>query len=179
MQPDDTAVVLGGGAIGLGIVGILHHVGAGRIIVSEPDPERRPLAREFGADVLLNPYECNLAAEIRSITEGQGADLVFEAVGRRETVEQSFGLVRRGGTIVIVGVALPDEEARFRPFDVFAGHLTIRGSWGAWWTFPRVLGLLPKVRPERVLTHRFELTELPKALELRRRQVGVKSYVVP
>ena len=177
VQPGDTTVVVGGGAIGLGLVGMLRLVGAGKIIVSEPDPARRPVATEFGADAVLDPGACDLAGEVKASTGGMGADVVFEAVGSPQTAEQSFSLVRRGGTIIIVGVALPEAEARFRPFDIFAGHLTIRGSWGAWWTFPRALELLPKVRPERVLTHRFALSQLPEALELRRRQVGIKAYV--
>ncbi|MBI2942376.1 MAG: zinc-binding dehydrogenase [Chloroflexi bacterium] len=179
MQPGDTVVVIGGGAIGLVIVGMLRAAGAGKIIVSEPDPSRRPVAVEFGADVVLDPRERDLAAKVKALTGGMGADVVFEAVGLPQTVEQCFALVRRGGTIIIVGVALPEAEARFKPFDVFAGHLTIRGSWGAWWTIPRTIDLLPKVRPERVLTHRFPLAELPRALELRRKQVGIKAYVIP
>lgn len=179
LHPGDTAVVVGAGAIGLGLVGMLRLAGAGRIVVSEPAVERRALALEFGADAVVNPFESDLAAEVNGLTGGMGADAVFEAVGTSRTVEQSFALVRRGGTIVIVGVANPNEIASFKPFDVFAGHLTIRGSWGAWWSFPRAIELLPWVRPERVLTHRFPLAEAFQALELRRQNVGVKAVLVP
>jgi threonine dehydrogenase-like Zn-dependent dehydrogenase len=116
---------------------------------------------------------------VRELTGGAGADVVFEAVGIPQTVEQSFNLVRRGGTIVIVGVANPDAVARIKPFDIFAGQLTIRGSWGYWWTFPRTLELLAKVRPERVLTHRFPLAKAFDALEQRRQNVGIKALLVP
>lgn len=100
-------------------------------------------------------------------------------MGKPQTVEQAFTLVRPGGTIVIVGAASPDLEARLRPFDVFANNLTIRGTTGPGWTYPRAIELAPKVRPERVLTHRFPLSELPRAMELRRRNIGVKAVVIP
>ena len=179
VQPADSVVVLGAGAIGLQLVALLRFVGAGKIMISEPSAERRAMALEFGADVALNPLECDLTAEVRQLTDGLGANLVFESAGLIGTVEQSFSLVRTGGAITIIGVPPQRGKASFLPFEVVTRNLTIRGSIGPGWNYPRTIDLLPKVRPERVLTHRFPLVELPAALELRRQNIGVKAYVVP
>jgi len=178
-KPGETAVVVGGGAIGLGIVALLRHAGAGKIVVSEPDPQRREVASEFGADVALDPFACDLEQEVKARTDGMGIDAAFEAVGSAKTFEACLALVRAEGTVVVAGVAKPAAQARINPFDVFARQLTIRGSYGTWRTLQRAIDLLPEVRPERVLTHCFPLRELPRAMELRRQQIGIKAYVVP
>ncbi|MDA8217911.1 MAG: alcohol dehydrogenase catalytic domain-containing protein [Dehalococcoidales bacterium] len=179
LQPADSAVVLGAGAIGLQLVALLRHAGAGKVIVSEPSAERRAMALEFGADTALDPLECDLASEVRDLTDGLGADHVFEAAGIIETVEQSLGLARKGGAVTIVGVPPQHSRATFNPFEVVTRNLTIRGSIGPGWNYPRTIALLPKVRPERVFTHRLPLSQLPEALDLRRRNIGIKVLVIP
>lgn len=179
LRPGDTTVVIGGGAIGLVVVGLLRFSGAGNIIVSEPSAERRALAMEFGATVALDPAEHDIAAAVRALTDGLGSDLVFEAVGIQTTVEQAVTLVRRGGAVVLLGMPAPNVEVRLRPYDIAAGCIRIIGSFGPGWTYPRTIELLTKVRPERVITHRFPLAELPAAVQLRQRNVGVKALVVP
>ncbi|MCL4465334.1 MAG: alcohol dehydrogenase catalytic domain-containing protein [Chloroflexi bacterium] len=179
VQPGASVAVVGGGAIGLLLVALLRFAGAGPVIVSEPSAERRSMALEFGAHVALDPFACDLAGEIRALTNGLGVHVVLESAGTIGTIEQSFGLVRRGGAITIVGVPAPQSKASFSPFDVVTGNLTIHGSIGPGWNYPRTIELLPKVRPERVFTHRLPLSQLPEALGLRRRNIGIKVLVVP
>lgn len=179
VKPGDSAVVIGGGGIGLVLVGLLRFMGAGTIVVSEPSGDKHALAREFGADAVLNPHECNLTAEVKALTGGNGAHAVFEVVGLPKTTEQALTLARRAGTIVIMGVANPEAVARIRPFDIFAKHLTIRGLFGSGWSYPRTIELLPRVRPERVLTPKMPLSELPRALEMRRKNMGIRPVMIP
>lgn len=71
VQAGGTALVIGGGAIGLVVVGTLRFIGVTKIIVSDLLTERHPLAFEFGADVALDPTEHALTGEVKALTGGQ------------------------------------------------------------------------------------------------------------
>ena len=95
--------------IGLGVLGqlacrYLALTGAGPIIGIDLDDFRLGLARDAGViNHALNPSACELREEVRALTEGRGADVVFEVTGRTETYDTAFDLARRFGTVVALG----------------------------------------------------------------------------
>jgi (R,R)-butanediol dehydrogenase / meso-butanediol dehydrogenase / diacetyl reductase len=100
----DVAVVQGAGPIGLTTLQWVKAAGAGEIIVIEPNVKRRALALELGATVT-----CGAGAEadqiIREHTKGLGADVIYECVGRAPAVQSAADLVRRGGSVCMIGLS--------------------------------------------------------------------------
>jgi L-iditol 2-dehydrogenase len=101
---NQNVVVVGQGPIGLLFTGLLTRLGVRRLIALELLPERRAAARRMGATHVLDPRETGPAEAVPALTEGQGADLVVEAVGEPETLAGCIDLIRRGGVILAFGV---------------------------------------------------------------------------
>lgn len=108
----DTAVVQGAGPIGLGTLQFVRAAGAGRIVVIEPNAERRQLAQELGAHETVEPGDAATRL-VNELTHGLGADIVFECVGRPAAIQTAVDLARRGGSMCMIG--LPDENASINP----------------------------------------------------------------
>ena len=117
-------VVLGGGPIGLLVAFVARSRGA-RVIVSEVNPFRVALAREFGFDT-VNPLETDLAQKVTDETAGTGADVVFEVSGSAAGAEMVTKLPRTRGRIVVVAIfAQPPKIDLFR---FFWRELQLRGA---------------------------------------------------
>lgn len=102
----DTVVMQGLGAIGMTMIAKARMLGAGKIIALDSVPMKLKLAKEFGADVSLDVSKYTddeLVEEIRGMTEGRGADVVIEGVGRPEVVDVGLRMLRRGGTYCETG----------------------------------------------------------------------------
>ena len=96
---NDTVIVQGCGPIGLLTLQCVRAIGAGRLVAIEPTEHRRALALACGADEVMTPDDAH--AEFAR----HGADVVFECAGVPATVQRAIDLVRRGGTVNLVGLA--------------------------------------------------------------------------
>ena len=103
----DTAVIQGGGPIGLGTMQWVRAGGAGKVILVEPNPQRRELALALGAHHAVAPGE-EADTVIRELTNGLGADIVYECVGRPFAVQSAVDFARRGGAMCLIGLAEGD-----------------------------------------------------------------------
>lgn len=99
----DVAVVQGAGPIGLITLQAALAGGAGSVVVIEPNAARRELARSLGATHVAHPDDA--ATLIAELSRGLGADVVYECVGRPDTVQQAVGRARRGGRMCLIGLA--------------------------------------------------------------------------
>jgi threonine dehydrogenase-like Zn-dependent dehydrogenase len=103
---DDTVVIQGLGPIGLMMTAKARLLGAGKIIGLDSIPSRMKLAKEFGADLTLDVSKLSdddLVKRIREETDGHGADVVVEVVGRPEVLDVGLRMLRRGGTYCETG----------------------------------------------------------------------------
>lgn len=107
----DIAVVQGAGPIGLTTMQWVKAAGAGEVIVVEPNEARRSLAADLGATITTTPDE--VGELLRERTHGLGADIVYECVGRPETIQAAVDLARRGGSMCLIGLA--DTDATIVP----------------------------------------------------------------
>lgn len=115
IQPGEYAVVLGGGPIGALVALVAKRAGA-RVLVSEVNPFRIQLAREFGFDV-VNPTETDLVEHVNRETGNAGADVVFEVSGVPAGAEMMTKLPRTRGRIVMVAIySEPQKVDLFRFF---------------------------------------------------------------
>lgn len=99
----DLAVIQGAGPIGLTTMQWVVAAGAGEILVVEPNEARRAVASELGATLTTSPDEAR--AVIDDHSRGLGADVVYECVGRPETIQGAVDLARRGGVVSLIGLA--------------------------------------------------------------------------
>ena len=108
-QPGDTPLVVGCGAIGLGVIAGLRLLGASPIVASDPDPARRALALASGADLALDPRDASPYGVLADL-DGRAPNLVYECVGRRGILGEILAGVGFGCRIVVGGYCMEAEE---------------------------------------------------------------------
>src|ERR1700681_1016578 len=112
---DDTVAVIGCGGVGDAAIAGSALVGAKRIIAVDTDNTKLDWARKFGATHTVNAREFDVVETIQDLTDGFGADVVIDAVGRPETWTQAFYARDLAGTVVLVGVPTPDMRLNDMP----------------------------------------------------------------
>jgi len=108
LKAGDTVAVIGAGKIGIGAMLAAKASGAAPVIITDLIQSRLDTAMEMGADAAFNPDKVDVISEVVSMTE-EGPDAVIIAVREGKVLNQSIEMVRRGGTIVLVGAASPTE----------------------------------------------------------------------
>ena len=139
---NDTVVVVGAGMIGLALVQALSGAGCGRLIVVDIAADRLALAATLGATHLVNSAAEDALAAILRLTQSQGADLSFEAVGVSATVDLALRCLRKGGTATLVGNVTPKTE--FPLQTAVTRELTLRGSCASQGEYPACLDMLAR-----------------------------------
>jgi S-(hydroxymethyl)glutathione dehydrogenase/alcohol dehydrogenase len=103
VPPGATVAVVGCGGIGLNVVQGAALAGAARVIAVDVVAEKLAMARAFGATDAVDASEGDVVDQVRELTGG-GVDYSFEALGRKDTTEQAYGMLRTGGTATVIGV---------------------------------------------------------------------------
>jgi S-(hydroxymethyl)mycothiol dehydrogenase len=125
----DSVAVIGCGGVGDAAVLGASLAGARKIIAVDVDPGKLEWARGFGATHTINSRETDAVEGIRELTEGNGADVVIDAVGRPETYQQAFYARDLAGTVVLVGVPTPDMKLELPLLDFFGRGGSLKSSW--------------------------------------------------
>ena len=165
IRPGSSVAVIGLGPIGLMAVDSAFVMGAGVVYAIDPVAERRALAEEAGA-IALAPDEA--LETIREATNGVKLDCVVEAVGSEATVDLALRLVRRRGTVSVIGV----QQARRYAFPLeraFAAGLTFRiGTCSVPEELPALFPLVQsgRLKPEKYISHRMPLSAGPDAYRM-------------
>lgn len=126
---DDTVAVIGCGGVGDAAIAGARLVGAKKIIAVDMDNRKLDWARQFGATHTINARELDPVATIQDLTDGFGADVVIDAVGRPETWQQAFYARDLAGTVVLVGVPTPDMTLEMPLIDFFSRGGSLKSSW--------------------------------------------------
>jgi S-(hydroxymethyl)mycothiol dehydrogenase len=125
----DSVAVIGCGGVGSAAVLGASLAGARTIIAVDVDDRKLEWARQFGATHVINSRQTDPVERIRELTEGNGADVVIEAVGRPETYKQAFYARDLAGTVVLVGVPTPELQLELPLLDVFGRGGSLKSSW--------------------------------------------------
>ena len=170
----DAVAVFAQGPIGLCATLGAKLRGASIVVGVDPSPARLEMALQFGATVTVNPYELDPVSLIKELTDGRGADVTIEALGRQETFENALRATRPGGTVSSLGVYSGKIVA---PYDaIYAGLgdqkiVTTLCPGG----HERMRRLMAMIRHGRVdltplVTHRFALDDIAEGFEIFSRQ---------
>lgn len=142
LEAGESAMVIGAGAIGLGVLQRAKAGGAGKIIVLEVSEKKQHVALKLGADMVLNPKSesGNFRDHILSLTDGIGPDVVFECAGVPAAFQIAMESVKNGGQILLIGL----HEGKI-PFDAFAllhREVELKGVLGSYDEFRDVVNYL-------------------------------------
>jgi threonine dehydrogenase-like Zn-dependent dehydrogenase len=178
---EDVVVLSGAGTLGLGMVGAIKMKNPKSLIVLDLKEERLHLAKEFGADVVMNPSEENVVERIKEKTEGYGCDVYIEATGHPSSVQQGLQAIRRMGTFVefsVFGAPVTVDWSIIgdaKELDLFGSHLSP-------FCYEPVIEWIGngKLPTEGVVTHSFPLEKYKEAFELAGKgEESLKVILVP
>jgi len=164
LDAGDSVAVLGAGPIGLGVVAAAAAKGA-RVVVAEPAPARAALARELGAEAVLDPTAEGFTEEVARLTGGAGASVVFEASGRPEAMAAALEIAAFGARIVYIGIDVGGVvPARLGLLQ--SKQLQARGIIGSPGVWPRTLRFLARTGIDLtpLVTSSSPLTEADRAI---------------
>jgi L-iditol 2-dehydrogenase len=181
IRDGDTVVVMGCGTIGLLHILLAKRRGARRIIVTGRHAERLELAAELGATDVVDVDQHDAVERVRELTEGFGAELVIECVGRPEAWQDASEMASQGGFVLLFGGCPSKTRASFDTGRIHYDQLTLKGVFH--FTPADVLqayhylceGELPV---ERLLSGQHPLVELPSLIERLDRGEGIKYAIV-
>src|SRR5712691_5770125 len=164
----ETVLVAGCGPIGLQLLMVTKLVGA-RIYSSDPMPERRAKSLALGALESFDPTNAKLVTEVKTRTEGRGADAVLVAVAHPAVVEEALAMARPGGRVLLFAANDPVTRIGFPASAVGIDEKEILGSYNAAVDIQEAgadLVLKKKLPVMEIVTHRFPLARIQEGLDL-------------
>lgn len=173
-----TVAILGAGGIGLNVLMGCLVAGAGRIVVADPNPERRRLALEFGATDVVEPTE----DAMREIAP-DGFSYVFESAGFPEPMELALTMTERGGTVTLIGAPAPDAVITINALDFVPSQRRIlgclTGNVRPNIDFERYFRLFAagKLPLDKLITGSVPFDELDRGMEMCRTAQGIRTIV--
>jgi len=177
-----TVAIVGCGPIGLLGIDVAKAYGASKIIAIEVNEYRRNLAKELGADVIINPLEDDVIALVKKATNGKGVDVVCEFSGNKQAIEQAFKYVKAGGKMSMLGLPSKPIEINLADDVVFKG-ITIYGVVGRkiYGTWHQVKDLIDKnlLHLEKIITHQFPLKDINIAAKIMGSGNSGKIVLIP
>jgi L-iditol 2-dehydrogenase len=167
LRPGETVLTIGQGPIGI-ILSVLARRAGATLITSDLYPERLRIGSSFGLDLTIDASQTNVVERVRELTQGRGADAVILAVGGNSLIRTAMDAARPGSRILLFAQT-QHGEAVIDPAAICVDEKTLVGSYSASvdlqeesvrFVMNREMDL------ERLISHRFPLTESPQALDL-------------
>ena len=167
LRAGESVAVVAVGGVGMNLVQVARAFGAGQIIAVDIQDDKLEMAKRLGATHTVNGAREDAVAAVRELTQQNGVDVAFEALGRAETFIQASGMLRDGGRMVAIGIAPGTTTAPVEITRLVRRSQRIIGSYGARTRtdMPQVLALAARgaFRPEQVVTRTYGLDEADAA----------------
>ncbi len=165
-----SVLVTGCGPIGIMSIPVAKMAGAEVVIASDINEYRLDLARQLGADVLINPAKQDVVEVVRQYTRGYGADVLLEMSGNASAIRQGLKAVRNGARVSLLGLPARPLELDLSA-DVIMRGLVLKGitgrkMWKTWYQVRSLYraGLAERLKP--LITHKLPLEGVHQAMEL-------------
>ncbi|UOQ45529.1 galactitol-1-phosphate 5-dehydrogenase [Halobacillus salinarum] len=190
IQPGAEVAVMGCGSIGLLAVQWAKIFGAKKVYAIDIDDSKLEVAREVGADVLINSLNTPAHEQIHEYTNGLGVDLAVESAGSPVTSAQILALPKKGGEVVFMGIPYADINIERYYFErIVRNELRILGSWNAisapfpgteWDSTLHYMGT-GQINVKPMISHRLSLDEGPETFDhlINQRDAYVKVLFYP
>lgn len=172
-QLGNRILIYGAGTMGLIMLQLAKHAGATSIEVVDTNPDKLDLAKRLGCD--------SAATSADEFDRPYGWELVIDATGNAEAIQDGLGRVDRGGTFLQFGVAAPGARATIEPYRIFRHEITITGSMATLNSYDRAADLFASgiIPPESLISNRVPLESYDQALQLFREGRARKIQVTP
>lgn len=184
VEAGSNVVVIGTGGVGLNSIQGAALSNCRRVIAIDVSDDKLAAAECFGATHGINSTREEAVAAVHALTDGRGADYVFVTVGLKSVIEQGFGLIRKGGTLVLVGMPASGEIAGFEPLTVANDCQIILGSkMGS----SRIRADIPKLvklytegmlKLDELITGRYPLEQINEAMASVNRGEALRNVIV-
>ena len=185
VNPGAAVLVVGAGGVGLNCVMGAALVGAQPIIVADVVDSKLETAMDFGATHVVNAKTQDLVEAVRELTNGEGVDFSFEAIGNPTAMTQAFQAVRRGGMTTAVGIAPLGSEMAVNAGELVYMEKTLRGSYYGSTRpqadMPRLLQLYQagKLPIDRLISRRYPLDRVNEAYNALIAGEVARSVLIP
>ena len=179
IEPADTVAVIGPGVLGLMVLQVAKALGASKTFMAGRG-YRLDIARELGADVVIDVTKEDPAKVVMEETGGRGVDLSCECAGPVEAMQQALAVVRRGGRVVLQGVS-GGMEVPFTTDRIVLDEISIYGARGCPNCYPRGIQLIADghIRVDKLVTHSYPLDQFHEAMRMfRAREDGAVRVVL-
>ncbi len=184
VEPGASVAVIGCGGVGLAAIQGARLAGAAPIIAIDRVAAKFELANRCGATDVVDASSTDAIDAVRDLTEGRGADYVFEVVGRSDTIESAFEMTRSAGTCTIVGAGSFTDMAQFGAMQLMVGAKTLRGcvygSTDPARDFPKIVALQRQGRLDldALVTRRIALDDVNDAFRAMQAGEVARSVIV-
>jgi len=182
LRPDDTAVVIGAGAIGLLHLVALRALGVERVYVIARNPQRAAVAQAVGAGGIIARSAEEAREEVLAVTAGRGADLVIECTAQPRVWEAALFLARPGGQVVLFGGCPSGTTAAFDTYRLHYDQVRVLSPFHFTpKAVRRAYELLVsgKIPASKLISGTYPLAQLPYAFELLQQGEGIKYAIIP
>jgi L-iditol 2-dehydrogenase len=162
----DSVIILGSGCIGLTTLLAAKASGAAQIVVADLYQKRLDLAKKLGATYTINVRTENIEKKIAEIFSSQGADIVFETAGAASTIKETPFFAKRGGTIVLVGLAT-QSEIDYNFSQIMQKELTIKSVFRYCNLYPAAIAAIASgaIDIKQIVTQEFAFEDAKLALD--------------
>ena len=171
----DTFLIVGAGTMGLLLLQLAMRGGASRVAMVDVNAQRLALAEQLGPTRTYSDIKQALR------DEPLGFNCVIDATGVAPVIENAFMAVKRGGKLLIFGVASNEARISLSPFRIYNDEITIIGSMAVLFSFQAALDLISSgvINTEAMLTKALPLQDFLEALDMVRYGKGVKTQILP
>jgi threonine dehydrogenase-like Zn-dependent dehydrogenase len=168
----DTVVLTGAGTMGLLLLQLLVHSGAGPVTVVDRVPERLEVARKFGA--------AHIVGDLKELAD-ERFEIAVDATGVPAVVDGVAGLLDRGGRLLVFGVTPAEATLSLSPFRVYNDEITVTGSMAILRSFAPAVELIGSgaLDPRPLLSPPLTLDQFGEALQRVRSGQGIKWHIRP
>lgn len=140
ITPNDVVVVIGAGMVGTFVIQLLKITGCKQVIAIDVDKDKLAMAKQLGADACFTPDDETLQNTIMQLTGQRGADVAIEVVGVNASIQKAIALLRKGGTLTLLGNLSPEVTIPLQA--VVTRQLRLQGSCAINGEYPAILELI-------------------------------------
>lgn len=168
IQKGDSVAIIGAGATGIIHTALSKIFGAAKTVVSDLIDYRLNMAEKFGADVLVNPQNEDLADVVKAETDGRGVDLAIITAPSLEAYKAGLSACRKGGKLCVFAATEPEKYLQISPKELFFSETHIIPSYSTSHLETKMALELIKsgrINVKEMITHRFPLEDTAKAFK--------------